>query len=78
VKHDGPHIRHGDLDAFLHYGAAQGYRPALSAAWGDETVPVIGLRRRIADNMAAAKRHIPTSPMWKRSRSLRWKRSARN
>jgi 2-oxoisovalerate dehydrogenase E2 component (dihydrolipoyl transacylase) len=29
------------------------------AAWGDETVPVIGLRRRIADNMAAAKRHIP-------------------
>jgi 2-oxoisovalerate dehydrogenase E2 component (dihydrolipoyl transacylase) len=59
VKHEGPHIRHGDLDAFLRYGAGQGYRPPTSAAWGDETVPVIGLRRRIADNMAAAKRHIP-------------------
>lgn len=59
VKHDGPHIRHGDLDAFLRYGAGQGYRPPVSAAWSDETVPVIGLRRRIADNMAAAKRHIP-------------------
>lgn len=59
VKHDGPHIRHGDLDAFLRYGAAQGYRPQGGTAWGDETVPVIGLRRRIADNMAAAKRHIP-------------------
>lgn len=59
VKHDGPHIRHGDLDAFLRYGAGQGYRPPVSAAWKDETVPVIGLRRRIADNMTAAKRHIP-------------------
>jgi 2-oxoisovalerate dehydrogenase E2 component (dihydrolipoyl transacylase) len=59
VKAEGHHIRHADLDAFLRYGAAQGYRAPTSAAWADETVPVIGLRRRIADNMAAAKRHIP-------------------
>lgn len=51
-------VRHADLDAFLAYNAGGGYRPA-GAARKDETVKVIGLRRRIAENMAAAKRHIP-------------------
>lgn len=60
VKHDGPHVRHGDLDAYLRYGAGQGYHaPNASRARPDETVRVIGMRRRIAENMAAAKRHIP-------------------
>lgn len=60
VRSDGEHIRHADLDAFLRYGASQGYHaPHASRAWADETVKVIGLRRRIAENMAAAKRHIP-------------------
>ncbi len=60
VHHDGPHIRHADLDAYLRYGSAQGYRaPNASRARPDETVKVIGMRRRIAENMAAAKRHIP-------------------
>jgi 2-oxoisovalerate dehydrogenase E2 component (dihydrolipoyl transacylase) len=60
VKADGQRIRHADLDAFLRYGSAQGYRaPRASRAWADETVKVIGLRRRIAEHMAAAKRHIP-------------------
>ena len=60
VHHDGPHIRHADLDAFLRYGSAQGYRaPNASRARPDEAVKVIGMRRRIAENMAAAKRHIP-------------------
>lgn len=60
VRHDGPHIRHADLDAYLRYGSAQGYRaPNASRARPDETVKVIGMRRRIAENMAAAKRHIP-------------------
>lgn len=59
VKGDGPHIRHGDLDTFLRYGSAQGYRPQASGAWADEEVPVIGMRRRIAQNMAESKRHIP-------------------
>nr|WP_087573115.1 dihydrolipoamide acetyltransferase family protein [Sphingomonas sp. CDS-1] len=60
VKPSGDHIRHSDLDAFLLYGSAQGYRPAgRSAKRADEEVKVIGLRRRIAENMAASKRAIP-------------------
>ncbi len=60
IKSNGEHIRHADIDAFLRYGTARGYRaPGASAAWADESVKVIGLRRRIAENMAAAKRHIP-------------------
>ncbi|MFC4596397.1 dihydrolipoamide acetyltransferase family protein [Sphingobium tyrosinilyticum] len=60
VKASGDHIRHSDLDAFLLYGAGQGYRPANPRVRrADETVKVIGLRRRIAENMAASKRHIP-------------------
>lgn len=60
VKAAGGHVRHADLDAFLSYGAKLGYRPAqLKAARADEAVKVIGMRRRIADNMAASKRHIP-------------------
>ncbi|MBD8679335.1 dihydrolipoamide acetyltransferase family protein [Sphingomonas sp. CFBP 13720] len=60
VRHDGPHVRHADLDAFLRYGSAQGYHaPNVSRARPDEAVRVIGMRRRIAENMAAAKRHIP-------------------
>lgn len=60
VKASGDHIRHSDLDAFLLYGVEQGYRRAgATARRPDEVVKVIGLRRRIADNMAASKRHIP-------------------
>jgi 2-oxoisovalerate dehydrogenase E2 component (dihydrolipoyl transacylase) len=51
-------IRHADLDQFLAYNAAGGYRPAGQAR-ADEQVRVIGLRRRIAENMAASKRAIP-------------------
>ncbi|MGN6500305.1 MAG: dihydrolipoamide acetyltransferase family protein [Tsuneonella sp.] len=51
-------IRHADLDAFLSYGAPTGHAPA-GRTRADETIKVIGLRRRIAENMAAAKRHIP-------------------
>jgi len=60
VKAGGDHIRHSDLDAFLLYGSGQGYRPAgRGARRADEEVKVIGLRRRIAENMAASKRAIP-------------------
>lgn len=60
VKAAGGHVRHADLDAFLAYGSGQGYRaPHISARRADEIVKVIGMRRRIADNMAASKRHIP-------------------
>ena len=51
-------VRHGDLDAFLSYNAAGGFQPAGNKG-KDEQVRVIGLRRRIAENMAASKRQIP-------------------
>ncbi len=60
VKTAGGHVRHADLDAYLSYGSGQGYRsPGASAKREDEAVKVIGMRRRIAENMAASKRAIP-------------------
>ncbi|MFZ2994954.1 dihydrolipoamide acetyltransferase family protein [Sphingobium sp.] len=60
VKSAGDHVRHADLDAYLLYGQGQGYRPTgRSAKRPDEAIKVIGMRRRIAENMAASKRHIP-------------------
>jgi 2-oxoisovalerate dehydrogenase E2 component (dihydrolipoyl transacylase) len=60
VKAVGGHVRHADLDAYLSYGAGQGYRaPNASTKREDEAVKVIGMRRRIAENMTASKRHIP-------------------
>lgn len=60
VKAQGEHIRHSDLDAFLSYGSGQGYRPAgASQKRNDETIKVIGMRRKIAQNMAESKRNIP-------------------
>ena len=57
---EGERIRHADLDAYLRYNAGQGYHaPHAARAREDEQVRVIGMRRRIAENMAAAKRHIP-------------------
>ncbi len=60
VKAEGDRLRHSDLDAYLRYGSAQGYHaPHASRAREDEPVKVIGMRRRIAENMAASKRAIP-------------------
>lgn len=60
VKTSGEHVRHSDLDAYLSYGSREGYRaPSASARREDEAIKIIGMRRRIADNMAASKRHIP-------------------
>ena len=55
---EGGRVRHADLDAFLSYNAGGGYRPA-GGKRQDEKVKVIGMRRRIAENMAASKRAIP-------------------
>ena len=54
----GERVRHADLDAFVAYNAAGGFQPA-GRKGKDEQVKVIGLRRRIAENMAASKRNIP-------------------
>lgn len=55
---DGERIRHADLDSYLRYNAGDGYGQIVEAR-ADETIKVIGMRRRIAENMAASKRHIP-------------------
>ena len=55
---EGGRIRHADLDAYLTYHGHQGYATAAPVR-ADEEVRVVGLRRRIAENMAASKRHIP-------------------
>ncbi len=60
VHPHGDRIRHSDLDAYLTYGSGQGYQaPGRSRKREDEEIKVIGMRRRIAENMAAAKRNIP-------------------
>lgn len=60
VHAEGDRIRHADLDAFLRYSGGQGYyAPGASRARADEPVRVIGMRRKIAENMAASKRTIP-------------------
>ncbi len=60
VKTAGQHVRHADLDAYLNYGSAQGYGNATNAATRpDETIKVIGMRRKIAENMIISKRSIP-------------------
>lgn len=60
VHAEGDRIRHSDLDAFLRYSGGQGYHtPGASRARADEPVKVIGMRRKIAENMAASKRAIP-------------------
>lgn len=60
VQAEGDRIRHADLDAYLRYGAGQGYQaPGASRARADEPIKVIGMRRKVAENMAASKRAIP-------------------
>jgi 2-oxoisovalerate dehydrogenase E2 component (dihydrolipoyl transacylase) len=57
VKYAGDRVRHADLDAYLLYNGAAPSR--AGAPRRDEAVKVVGLRRRIAENMAEAKRRIP-------------------
>ena len=58
VKTAADRVRHADLDAYLLYnGGTVSSRPA--AARKDETIKVVGLRRKIAENMQEAKRRIP-------------------
>jgi 2-oxoisovalerate dehydrogenase E2 component (dihydrolipoyl transacylase) len=58
VKAGGDRIRHSDLDAYVLYNGgsvSHGRAPARQ----DEIVKVVGLRRKIAENMQEAKRRIP-------------------
>lgn len=56
----GDRVRHADLDAYLRYAGvpvAERISPAEQGVI--EEVKVVGLRRRIAENMAESKRNIP-------------------
>ncbi|MBA3525448.1 MAG: 2-oxo acid dehydrogenase subunit E2 [Pseudomonadota bacterium] len=58
VKCASDRLRHSDLDAYLLYnGGSVGGRAVQKRS--DEIIKVVGLRRKIAENMAEAKRKIP-------------------
>ena len=59
VKTAGDRVRHADLDAFLLYNGGSISARGSTAARADETIKVVGLRRKIAENMQEAKRRIP-------------------
>ncbi|TAL91174.1 MAG: 2-oxo acid dehydrogenase subunit E2 [Candidimonas sp.] len=65
VQGSGPsgRIRHEDLDTSVANRAAHGAAPLVAAAYAERhdenPIPVIGLRRKIAQKMQEAKRHIP-------------------
>jgi len=59
VKTSADRVRHADLDAYLLYnGGSVSLGPAAPRRQ-DEDIKVVGLRRRIAENMQEAKRRIP-------------------
>ena len=59
VRTAGDRIRHADLDAYLLYNGGSVSTRGASAPRKDETIKVVGLRRKIAENMQEAKRRIP-------------------
>ena len=59
VKTASDRIRHSDLDAFLLYNGGTVAVRGSAAPRADETIKVVGLRRKIAENMQEAKRRIP-------------------
>ena len=59
VKTTSDRIRHSDLDAYLLYNGGSVPSRGAAAPRKDETIKVVGLRRKIAENMQEAKRRIP-------------------
>jgi 2-oxoisovalerate dehydrogenase E2 component (dihydrolipoyl transacylase) len=59
VKTASDRIRHADLDAYLLYNGGTVAPRGAGAPRKDETIKVVGLRRKIAENMQEAKRRIP-------------------
>jgi 2-oxoisovalerate dehydrogenase E2 component (dihydrolipoyl transacylase) len=59
VKTSADRVRHADLDAYLMYHGGSVSHGGGGAARPDETTKVVGLRRKIAENMQEAKRRIP-------------------
>ena len=59
VRTASDRIRHADLDAYLLYNGGNVSARGSAAPRKDETIKVVGLRRKIAENMQEAKRRIP-------------------
>jgi 2-oxoisovalerate dehydrogenase E2 component (dihydrolipoyl transacylase) len=59
VRTSGDRVRHADLDAYLLYHGGSVSHGGGGAARADESIKVVGLRRKIAENMQEAKRRIP-------------------
>jgi 2-oxoisovalerate dehydrogenase E2 component (dihydrolipoyl transacylase) len=59
VKTKDGRVRHSDLDAYLLYNGGSVSGRSSATPRQDETVKVVGLRRKIAENMAEANRRIP-------------------
>jgi 2-oxoisovalerate dehydrogenase E2 component (dihydrolipoyl transacylase) len=58
VKTAGDRIRHSDLDAYLLYNGGSVPIRGAEGKRADEIIKVVGLRRKIAENMAEANRRI--------------------
>jgi 2-oxoisovalerate dehydrogenase E2 component (dihydrolipoyl transacylase) len=58
VKTTSDRIRHSDLDAYLLYSGGTVSPRGTAAPRKDETIKVVGLRRKIAENMAEANRRV--------------------
>ena len=58
VKTTSDRIRHSDLDAYLLYSGGTVWPRGTAAPRKDETIKVVGLRRKIAENMAEANRRV--------------------
>jgi len=58
VKTASDRIRHSDLDAYLLYNGGTVSARGTAAPRADEAIKVVGLRRKIAENMAEANRRI--------------------
>jgi 2-oxoisovalerate dehydrogenase E2 component (dihydrolipoyl transacylase) len=59
VQFSGDRIRHADLDAYLLYKGGGVRAGGAARRAEDQDIKVVGLRRRIAENMQEAKRRIP-------------------
>jgi 2-oxoisovalerate dehydrogenase E2 component (dihydrolipoyl transacylase) len=58
VKTASDRIRHADLDAYLLYNGGTVSPRGTAAPRKDEAIKVVGLRRKIAENMAEANRRV--------------------
>jgi 2-oxoisovalerate dehydrogenase E2 component (dihydrolipoyl transacylase) len=59
VQTTAERVRHADLDAYLLYNGGSVSRGPAAPGRQDEEIKVVGLRRKIAENMQEAKRRIP-------------------